>query len=154
VSSIYDQYPVGPCIRPVCDGSCFTLTKMIQMCSDFNGARVFIINSRPDEIAHFGRRGRRFREWRSDRNILYQESVTYAKKSILSNASAQEGGLRTSTFLCWWFSIHILARSVRNTSSPLRVKWLSRLLTLLGRTLQKCATCVPWVLRRPTLLER
>ena len=47
--SIYEKYSVGPSVRPVCTRCCFAVARMMQMCRKF--ARVFIINTRPDEIA-------------------------------------------------------------------------------------------------------
>jgi len=46
-SSIYDIYSVGPCIRTHSTRCCFTMTDMI-LCK-FHRARVFIIDTRPDE---------------------------------------------------------------------------------------------------------
>ena len=34
-ASVYDKYSVGPSIRPVCTKCCFTMTNMIQVCSNF-----------------------------------------------------------------------------------------------------------------------
>ena len=34
-ASIHDKYSVGPSIRPICTRSCFTMTNMIQVCSNF-----------------------------------------------------------------------------------------------------------------------
>ena len=57
-ASIYDKCSAGPSIRPICTRRCFTTTNMIQVCSNFHLARVFIINTRPDEIlAGFGMQG-------------------------------------------------------------------------------------------------
>ena len=47
---IHDQYSVGPSIRPICTRSCFKMTNMIQVCSNFHGSRVFDINNRRDEF--------------------------------------------------------------------------------------------------------
>ena len=47
---IYDKHSVGPFIRPVCTRCCFTMTNMIKVCSNFLCARLFIMNTRPDEI--------------------------------------------------------------------------------------------------------
>ena len=33
--SIYDKNSVGPSIRPICTRCCFTMTDMIQVCSNF-----------------------------------------------------------------------------------------------------------------------
>ena len=41
---------VGPSIRPICTSCCFTMTIMIQVGSNFRLTRVFIINTRADEI--------------------------------------------------------------------------------------------------------
>ena len=49
-SGIYDEYSVGPSIRPICTRCCLTMTHMIQVCSNFHSARVLIIKTRPDEI--------------------------------------------------------------------------------------------------------
>jgi len=49
-ASIYHKYSVGPSIRPICTRFCFTMTNMIQVCSNFRCDRVFIINTRPDEM--------------------------------------------------------------------------------------------------------
>ena len=49
-ASIYDKYSAGPSFSPIGTGCCFTMIKTIQACSNFNPARVFIINTRPDEI--------------------------------------------------------------------------------------------------------
>ena len=51
VSSIYDQNSVGPSIRPIGTRFCFTMTHMIQVCSNFYQVRAFIIHSGPDEIS-------------------------------------------------------------------------------------------------------
>ena len=40
-ASIYDKYSVGPSIRPICTRCCFTITNMIQVCSNFHWSRVF-----------------------------------------------------------------------------------------------------------------
>ena len=45
-ASVYDEYPGGPSIRPICTRCCFTMTSMIQVCSNFHDARVFILNAR------------------------------------------------------------------------------------------------------------
>ena len=55
--SIYDEYSVGPSIQPVCTTYCFTMTNMIQVCSNFHEARVFVLNSRRDEIGGTTRLG-------------------------------------------------------------------------------------------------
>ena len=55
-ASIYDEYSTGPSIRPICTRCCLTMTNVIQVCSNFHSARVFIANTRPDEIT-----------WRSER---------------------------------------------------------------------------------------
>ena len=49
-ASISDQYSIGPSNRRICTRCCFTKTNMIQVCSNFDSARVFFINTRPDEI--------------------------------------------------------------------------------------------------------
>ena len=50
-ASIYDKYSVGPSSRPICTKCCFTMTNIIQVCSNFHRTRVSIINTLPDEIA-------------------------------------------------------------------------------------------------------
>ena len=35
-ASIYDNYSVGPSIRPICTRYCFTMTNLIQVCSNFH----------------------------------------------------------------------------------------------------------------------
>ena len=35
-ASIYDKYWAGPSIRPICTRCCFTMTRMIQACSNFH----------------------------------------------------------------------------------------------------------------------
>ena len=50
--SIYDKYSIGPSMRSMCTRCCFTMTNMMQVWSNFRWARVFIINTRPDEIDH------------------------------------------------------------------------------------------------------
>ena len=47
---ICDEYSAGPSVRPACTRCCFTMPNMIQVSSNFHKARVFIINTRPDEI--------------------------------------------------------------------------------------------------------
>ena len=42
-ASIYDRYSVGPSIEPVCTRCCFTMSKMIQVCSNFHRARAFVM---------------------------------------------------------------------------------------------------------------
>ena len=37
----------SPSIPPICTGCCFKMTNMIQACSNFHEARVFIINTHP-----------------------------------------------------------------------------------------------------------
>ena len=49
-ASIYDEYSVGLSICPTFTRLCLTMTSMIQVCSNLNRARVFITNTRPDEI--------------------------------------------------------------------------------------------------------
>ena len=49
-ASIYNIHSVGPSVRPVCTRCCFRMTNMIQACSKFRWARIFISNTRPDEI--------------------------------------------------------------------------------------------------------
>ena len=39
-ASIYDKLSRGPSIRPVCTRYCFTMTSMIQVCSNFHRARL------------------------------------------------------------------------------------------------------------------
>ena len=51
-ASMYARYSVGPSILPRCTICIFPTTNMIQVCSKFHRARVFIINTRLDEIAH------------------------------------------------------------------------------------------------------
>ena len=48
---IYDKYLVGPSIRPICTRCCFTMTDMIQVCSNFDRVGGCIAHTRPDEIA-------------------------------------------------------------------------------------------------------
>jgi hypothetical protein len=50
-ASIYNRYSQGPSIRSIHTIWCFTMIHMIQMCSVFHWARVFVINTRPDEIS-------------------------------------------------------------------------------------------------------
>ena len=35
-ASTHDKYSLGPSIRPICTGCCFTMTYMIQVCSTFH----------------------------------------------------------------------------------------------------------------------
>ena len=51
--SIYDKHSAGASIRQISNTRCFTITNMIQVCSNFRLARVFIINTRPDAIILF-----------------------------------------------------------------------------------------------------
>ena len=50
-ASTHGIYSVDPSIRPICTRCCFTMTHMIQVCGNFHCARVFITDTRPDEIA-------------------------------------------------------------------------------------------------------
>ena len=50
LASIYDDYLVGPSIRPACTRRGFPMTDLVQVCSNLLCARAFIINTRPDEI--------------------------------------------------------------------------------------------------------
>jgi len=50
-ASIYDNYSVGPSIRPICTRCCFTKTNMIRVCRNVHWAGVCIMNIRPDETA-------------------------------------------------------------------------------------------------------
>ena len=50
-ASVYDKHSVGPSIRAICTKCYFTTTNVIQECSNFRRARVFIINTRPDKIS-------------------------------------------------------------------------------------------------------
>ena len=45
-----DRCSVGPSIRPICTRCCFTMTDMVQVCSNGHWARVFNTNIRADEI--------------------------------------------------------------------------------------------------------
>ena len=47
---IYDIYSVGPSMQPICTRRCFTISNMIQVCSNFHWTRVFILHTRLDEI--------------------------------------------------------------------------------------------------------
>jgi len=49
-ASVNENYQVGPSIRPICIRCYFTMTNTIQVCSNFYEARVFITNTRPEEI--------------------------------------------------------------------------------------------------------
>ena len=49
-ASVYGEYSVRLFIRPICTRCCFTMTHMIQVCGNSHRARMFIINTRPDEI--------------------------------------------------------------------------------------------------------
>jgi len=49
-ASIYDKYSVGISFEPICSRCCFTVTHMIQVCSDFQQAQASIIHARPDQI--------------------------------------------------------------------------------------------------------
>ena len=49
-ASIYNKYSIGPSIRSIWNRCCLTMTDIVQVCSDFNFARAFIIKTRPDEI--------------------------------------------------------------------------------------------------------
>ena len=49
-ASMYNKYSVGPSIRQICTRCSFTMTNMIQSCSNFHRARVFIINTRLGDI--------------------------------------------------------------------------------------------------------
>ena len=48
--SAHAKYFLRPSFRPICTRLCFAMTNVIQVCSNFDGARVFIINTRPGEI--------------------------------------------------------------------------------------------------------
>ena len=48
-ASIYDKYSVGPSILPIGTRCCFTMTNLIQMCSNFHRDRVSIMDTRPDD---------------------------------------------------------------------------------------------------------
>ena len=49
-ASIHGTCAVGPSMQTNCTRSCFVMADMIHMCSKFRSARVFIINTRPDEM--------------------------------------------------------------------------------------------------------
>jgi len=49
-ASIHDRLSVGPSIQPICTRCCFTMTNMVQMCSNFHRVRVFVTNTSPDDI--------------------------------------------------------------------------------------------------------
>jgi len=44
LASIYDKYSIGPSIRPICMRLCSSMTRMIQVWSNFHWARVLVIN--------------------------------------------------------------------------------------------------------------
>ena len=50
IASICVEYSAGIFIRPILTRCCFTIINMIQVCSNFHCARLFIVNVRPDEI--------------------------------------------------------------------------------------------------------
>ena len=52
--SARDRYSAGPSIRPIFTRRCFIMTNMIQVCSNFHSARVFIIDTGPDEKPEIG----------------------------------------------------------------------------------------------------
>ena len=54
-ASIYDTHSVGPSIRQFLIRCYLTMTDMIEVCSQFHEARVFIINTRPDKISFLPR---------------------------------------------------------------------------------------------------
>ena len=49
-ASTYDKYSVDLSIRPICTRCCLTMTDMIQVCSNFHCARVFIAKIRLNKI--------------------------------------------------------------------------------------------------------
>ena len=49
-ASIYDPCSIGPSFRSICTRCFFTKTNTIQVCISLHWARVFIQNTRPDEI--------------------------------------------------------------------------------------------------------
>ena len=40
-ASMYSKYSAGPSIRPICTRNCFTMTNMLEVCSNFHRAREF-----------------------------------------------------------------------------------------------------------------
>ena len=50
IAASIHEYSVGPSIRPISTECCFTMTNMIEACSNFHESRAFIINTRPAEI--------------------------------------------------------------------------------------------------------
>ena len=46
-----NEYWICASIRPMCTRCCFTITRLIKLCSNFRWARVFIRNTLTDEIA-------------------------------------------------------------------------------------------------------
>jgi len=49
-ASVHDNYSIGPSFAPVCTRCCLSMTNIIQVCSYFHWARVFIICTRPVEL--------------------------------------------------------------------------------------------------------
>ena len=49
-AGICNQYSVCPSSRPNCTRCCLTMHNMIQVCSNFHSAQLFITNARADEI--------------------------------------------------------------------------------------------------------
>ena len=49
-ASVYDQYSIGPSLRPICTRWYLTMNNMIQVCSNSHWVRVFTINTSADGI--------------------------------------------------------------------------------------------------------
>ena len=92
-ASIHDEYSVGPSIRRICTRCWFTMTSMIQVCSEFHWARVFIINTCPVEIVYP----------RSERLVV----VSSSSLSVVLESERSSLSLSLSPYLSIYLSISI-----------------------------------------------
>ena len=96
--SIHDDYSIGPSIRPICARFCFTMTNMILVCSNFLWARIFFLNSHPDEIAT--RRSlltafatlyqKRLHKYSSSLSMYYSCPAWYKKRALKKSFGNQD----------------------------------------------------------------
>jgi len=84
---------VGTSIRPICTRRCVTLTNISQVCSNFCRVRVFIMNTRPDEVPRWCTRRSRARCAPRPRRARAPPSASRSPGTLECRAEGSWGGV-------------------------------------------------------------
>ena len=90
-ASVGDKYSIGPSIGPSCTRCWFIMIIVIQVCSNFHRARVFIINTRPDETSNAGGVSRGLMNTRAQSKLQHPWIILVIVKQHLVQVGRMDG---------------------------------------------------------------